>query len=135
MKARPFHWRLPLLLLNAAILLLAAGCASEGNLRSYNRDYGQHLDSAPVYSIENVDDNHFKVHVQQGSPSTGPGRLIYLKQAAQEVAATEARRLGWQSWDVNYVEDRDQGWMLILLAEVTRKNPVELAPSPPASHP
>jgi hypothetical protein len=135
MKTKTFSRMFPVVLLNAACLLLASGCASDKNVRSYNADYGQHLDCAPNYSIEDVNDTHFNVHVSQGSPSTGPGRIIYMKQATKEVAATEAKRRGWQSWDVNYIEDRDQGWMHILTAEVSRKNPVEPAQSPPANNP
>jgi hypothetical protein len=134
MKTERLCWILPLLLANAGLLLLSPGCATE-DVHSYNADYGQHLDCAPNYSVENGNDTSFKIHMLQGSPSTGPARVIYMKQATREVAATEAKRRGWQNWDVNYVEDRDQGWMHVLVAEVTRKNPVEPVSSPPANNP
>ena len=134
MKAKGLCRIISLLIASGAWFYFGCGCASE-DLRSYNADYGQHLDCAPKYSIESVDDNDFKVHMMQGSPSTGPGRIIYMKQATREVAATEAKRRGWQNWDVNYVEDLDRGWMHVLVAEVSRKSPVEPTSLSPTNSP
>jgi hypothetical protein len=124
MKINQFRWPLRLLLLNASVLLLTAGCATH-NERSYNQDYNQNLPTSPKYSIENVDDTHFHVIVHQGSPLDGPQRVIDVKTAASAVADTEARRRDWQNWNLDYVQERDQGWMHIVIADVTRKNAIE----------
>lgn len=123
MKINQLRWPL-LLLLNATLVVLATGCATHDE-RSYNQDFNQNLPTSPKYYIENIDDNHFKVTVHQGSPMDGSQRVIFVKQVASTVAASEAKRLGWKNWDLNYIQDRDQGWMRIVIAEVTRKNAVE----------
>ena len=114
----------PLLALSAAILVLAGGCATHEE-HSYNQDYNQNLPTSPKYYIEDVNDHEFKVTVHQGSPYDGSQRVIFVKQVASTVAADEAKRRGWENWDLNYIQDRDQGWMRIVIAEVTRKNAVE----------
>ena len=119
MKTNPFRWTLRLLLLNATVLLLTAGCAT--NERSFNQDFNQNLPTSPKYSIANVDDTHFQITVHQGSPSQGAERVIDQKTAASAVAETEARRRGWQNWNLDYIQQRDQGWMHIVIADVTRK--------------
>lgn len=120
---RPLH----LLFLNVTVLLLAAGCAT--GMRSYNQDYGQTLPVAPKYSVANIDETHFRITVHQGSPSQGPDRIVYLKEAAAAIAQNEAKHRGWNSWRVDYVQERDQGWMHILIANVTRENPAETTPA------
>jgi hypothetical protein len=127
MKTNQLRWRLRLLLLNVTLVVLAAGCATH-NERSYNRDFNQNLPTSPKYTIENVDDTHFKVIVHQGSPLPGTERVIYVKEVASTVAATEAKRRGWQNWDLGYIQERDQGWMHVVIADVTRKNAVEKTP-------
>jgi hypothetical protein len=129
MKTNRFPRPLRLLLLNAAVLFLAAGCATQDE-RSYNQDFNQSLPTAPKYVIENINDTTFKVTVHQGSPMNGPQRIIHVKEAASTVAESEARRRGWKNWDLNYIQDRDQGWMHIVIAEVTRKNAAEMPPAP-----
>lgn len=124
MKTKRVCRTLQFLLLNATLAVLAAGCATHDE-RSYNQDFNQNLPTAPKYFIENIDDNHFKVTVHQGSPMEGPQRIIYVKEVASTVAETEAKRRGWTNWDLNYIQERDQGWMRIVIAEVTRKNAVE----------
>ena len=124
MKTNRIHWTLRLLLLNATLVVLAAGCATH-NERSYNQDFNQNLPTSPNYTIENVDDTHFHVIVHQGSPLPGTQRIIFVKEVASIVAATEAKRRGWQNWDLGYIQERDQGWMHIVIADVTRKNAVE----------
>jgi hypothetical protein len=114
-------------LVNVALAVLAGGCATHDE-RSYNQDFNQNLPTSPKYFIENVDDTHFKVTVHQGSPLDGPQRVIYVKEVASTVAESEAKRRGWQNWDLNYIQERDQGWMHIVIADVTRKNAVEKAP-------
>ena len=123
MKINQLRWTLRLLLLNATLAVLAAGCATHE--RSYNQDFNQNLPTSPKYVIENIDDTHFKVTVHQGSPLDGPQRVIYVKQVASTVAESEAKRRGWSNWDLNYIQERDQGWMHIVIADVTRKNAVE----------
>jgi hypothetical protein len=111
-------------LVNAALMVLVAGCATHDE-RSYNQDFNQNLPTSPKYTIDNVDDTHFKVTVYQGSPFEGPQRIIYVKEVASTVAESEAKRRGWPNWDLNYIQDRDQGWMHIVIADVARKNAVE----------
>ena len=126
MKMNQLHWSLRLLLLNVTLAILAVGCASQDE-RSYNQDFNQNLPTSPKYLIENIDDTHFKVTVHQGSALEGPQRIIYVKEVASIVAGSEAKRLGWKNWDLNYIQDRDQGWMHIVIAEITRRNAVEKA--------
>ena len=127
MKTNPVRRTARLLLFNAAFLVLAAGCATH-NERSFNQDYNQDLPTSPNYIIENIDDTHFQVTVHQGSPLPGTQRVIYVKQVASTVAATEAKRRGWQNWNLGYIQDRDQWWMHVVIADVTRKNAVEKTP-------
>jgi hypothetical protein len=127
MKTNPLRRTLRLLLLNAAFAVLAAGCATH-NMKSYNQDFHQNLPTSPNYAIENVDDTHFQVAVHQGSPLAGMERIIYVKDVASTVAATEAKRRGWQNWNLDYIQERDQGWMHIVIADVTRKNAIEKTP-------
>jgi hypothetical protein len=127
MKTNRIRRTLRLLLLNATLVVLAAGCATQ-NERSYNQDFNQNLPTSPNYTIENVDDTHFHVIVHQGSPLPGTERITFVKEVASTVAATEAKRRGWQNWDLGYIQERDQGWMHIVIADVTRKNAVEMTP-------
>ena len=126
MKTNRFRRTLRLLLLNATVVALAAGCATRE--RSYNQDFNQNLPTSPKYTIENVDDTHFKVIVHQGTPLQGTERIIFVKEVASAVAESEAKHRGWKNWDLNYIQERDQGWMHIVIAEVTRKNAVEKSP-------
>ena len=71
------------------------------------------------------DDNHFQVTVYQGTALAGTDRIIFVKQAATNVAASEAKRRGWPNWDLEYTSENDRGWMHVVIAEVTRKNAVE----------
>src|ERR1039457_6154687 len=100
MKTNRIRRTLRLLLLNATLVVLAAGCATHTE-RSYNQDFNQNLPTSPNYFIENVDDTHFKVTVLQGSPLPGTQRVLYAKEAASTVAVTEAKRRGWKNWDVD----------------------------------
>jgi len=124
MKTNLLRRTFRLLLLNAALMVLVAGCATN-NERSYNQDFNQNLPTSPKYFIANVDDTHFQITVHQGSPLPGTQRIIYVKEVASTVAASEAKRRGWQNWDLGYIQERDQGWMHIVIADVTRKNAVE----------
>jgi hypothetical protein len=126
MKTNQLRWTIRLLLLNATLVLLATGCATSD--RSFNQDFNQNLPTSPNYAIENVNDTDFHVIVRQGTALKGTDRVIYVKQAASAVAESEAKRRGWQNWDLNYIQERDQGWMHIVIADVTRKNAVERTP-------
>jgi hypothetical protein len=127
MKTIQLRPTLRLLLVNAAIVV-AAGCASHDE-RSYNQDFNQNLPTSPRYCIANEDDTHFQITVHQGSPGPEPQRVIYDKTVASSVAESEAKRRGWPNWDLAYIQERDQGWMHIVIAEVTRKNAAEMAPA------
>jgi hypothetical protein len=134
MKAKRLSWVFRLLMLNAAAVLFAGGCATQSE-RSYNQDFNQNLPVAPRYSIQDGNDNHFTVTVHQGSPLQGTQRIIYLKGAASAIVEAEAKRRGWQNWDLNYIQDRDQGWMHVLVVDVTRKNAIQMTPAPPRNSP
>jgi hypothetical protein len=124
MKINQLRWTLRLLLLNATLALLATGCATS-NEGSYNQDFHQNLPTSPNYAIENVNDTDFHVIVHQGTALKGSDRIIYVKQVASAVAASEAKHRGWENYDLNYVQEYDQGWMHVVVADVTRKNAVE----------
>ena len=124
MKINQLRWTLRLLLLNATLALLATGCATS-NEGSYNQDFHQNLPTSPNYAIENVNDTDFHVIVHQGTALKGSDRIIYVKQVASAVAASEAKHRGWENYDLNYVQEYDQGWMHVVVADITRKNAVE----------
>jgi hypothetical protein len=124
MKINQIRWTLRLLLLNLTLAILAVGCATEGE-HSYNQDFNQDLGTSPNYTIANMDDTHFQVTVYQGTALAGTDRVIFVKQAASNVAASEAKRRGWSNWDLEYTSEYDRGWMHVVIAEVTRKNAVE----------
>ena len=124
MKTNPLRWTLRLLLLNATLALLATGCATS-NEGSFNKDFHQNLPTSPNYAIENVNDTDFHVIVHQGTALKGTDRVIYVKQVASAVAENEAKNRGWKNYDLNYIQEYDQGWMHVVVADITRKNPVE----------
>ena len=125
MKINQLRWTIRLLLLNATLVLLATGCATTPNEGSYNKDFHQNLPTSPNYAIENVNDTEFHVIVHQGTALKGSDRVIYVKQVASAVAESETKSRGWKSYDLNYVEEYDQGWMHVVVADITRKNAVE----------
>ena len=127
MKINQFRWPLRLLLINATVLALTAGCATHDE-RSYNQDFNQSLPTDPKYFIENIDDDHFKLTIHQGSPVQGPQRIIDMKNAAPSIADAEARRRGWDNWELDYIQEQNQGWMHILIAEITRKPGLKTPP-------
>jgi hypothetical protein len=124
MKINQIRWTLRLLLLNVTLAVLAAGCATEGE-HSYNQDFNQDLKTSPNYTIANIDDTHFQVTVYQGTALAGTDRVIFVKQAASNVATSEAKRRGWSNWDLEYTSEYDRGWMHVVIAQVTRKNAAE----------
>lgn len=114
----------------AALALFSSGCATP-EMRSFNDDFNQHFTIAPKYFVKDSNDTRFYVTVEQGKNSRGAERILDIKRACSNVAEHEARRRNWASWDVNYVTERDQGWMHIVKAEVTRKDAVEFQGNKP----
>ena len=113
-----------LLSFSAAIALLAGGCATPEE-HSFNHDFGETLPAKPMYYIQDEDDKHFKITVHQGTPLTGAERAINVKEAVATVAKAECQRLGWKKWKMNYVSERDQGWMHVIIAKVVREEYIE----------
>jgi hypothetical protein len=115
-------------------MVFAAGCATEEE-QSFNQNYNQNLPTSPKYIVKDVSDDEFKVEVHQGSPEPGPDRVTYVKQAASVVARDEARRRGWGDWQLDYIDERDQGWMHIVVAEVKEKPAIRMTPALPPPPP
>ena len=105
---------------SGAVAILFSGCASPEQ-HSFNNDFNDHLAVNPMYNIHDEDGNRFFVTVKQGSPSTGAERVINVKTAATTVAKSECQRLKWDKWNLNYIQERIQGWMHVVVAEVTRE--------------
>jgi hypothetical protein len=104
----------------AILLLLVSGCATP--TRSFNQDYNEKLPPQPNYAIDQMDETHFKVRIFQGTPLQEelPVTVNYMKKAVEIIAESEAKRRGWQQWEVNYIQERNQGWMHVLVAVVIR---------------
>lgn len=111
---------LGLLSINAAIAVFLGGCATPDQ-HDYNADYNEHLLTQPVYFIEDKTSSSFTITVKEGTPSSGPERVTDVKEAASVVARDECKKLGWEKWDLNYIEDHNRGWMHVVVAKVTRK--------------
>lgn len=113
-------WRLLPVVLSAVLVLLSADCATP--TKSFNQDYSENFPPQPKYAIDNMDDTHFKIRLYQGTPMPEQRAtcVMYMKKAVWTIANDEAKRRGWQQWEVNYVQERDQGWMHILVAVVIR---------------
>jgi S1-C subfamily serine protease len=115
-------------------MILVAGCSTygEADLKSFNKDFGQHLPASPEYTIAHLDESHFSITVHQGSPliSSGERRAFYLREAAATIAQAEGKKLGWQRWRIDYIQDGDQGWVHIM-ADVYRQDFAEITPSQP----
>jgi hypothetical protein len=113
-------WTPWLLSVYAAAAVLFSGCASPEQ-RSFNSDFNDHLPVNPTYYIHDEDSNRFLITVNQGTPSTGAERVINVKEAATTVATAECKKLGWDKWHLDYIQERNQGWMHIVIAQVTRE--------------
>lgn len=118
-KSVPSRWMPWLLSGCAAVLILLNGCASPQE-HSFNNDYNESFPTQPKYYIYDVDAQHFRIYVHQGTPSTGAERYIDVKEAASTIAKAESQKLGWEKWQLNYIQQRNQGWMHVVIAEVTR---------------
>jgi hypothetical protein len=119
-KTIRLRWTLWLLSINAAIAVLSSGCATPKE-HSFNSDFGENFPAQPMYYIEDENAEHFKITVHQGTPSAGAERVLNIKDAATAIATAESKRLGWEKWQLNYIDERNQGWMHIVIAEVTRE--------------
>ena len=111
---------LGLLSVNAAVAVFFSGCATPDQ-HDYNADYNEHLLTQPVYFIEDKTSSSYTITVKEGTPSSGPERVTDVKTAASAVAQAECKKLGWEKWDLNYIEDHNRGWMHVVVAKVTRK--------------
>ncbi len=111
---------LGLLLINAAIAVFFSGCSTPDQ-HSFNADYNENLLTKPVYFIEDREATSFTVTVKEGTRSDGPERITDVKAAASTVAKAECQKLGWEKWDLNYIEDHNRGWMHVVVAKVTRQ--------------
>ena len=116
-RLRQMLW---LLAINLGIAILFSGCSTPEQ-HSFNSDYNENLPVKPTYSIEDKDANHYIIRVHQGSPSTGAERILNVKEAASTIAKAESQRRGWDKWQLNYIQEQNQGWMHIVVAEITRK--------------
>ena len=110
--------------IGAGMAILLSGCATPTD-RSFNHDFGEELPTKPEYCIKDEGEKHFTIVVHQGTPSTEADRVINLKEAATTIARAETQRLGWEKWHLDYIQERDQGWMHIVIAKVTRERYVE----------
>jgi len=113
------RWPLCLLAINAGMVVLFSGCATKEH--SFNSDFNENLPVDPTYSIHDESADRFLITVHQGSPSNGAERVVNVKEAASTIAKAECKRLGWEKWDLNYIQENNQGWMHVVIAEVTRK--------------
>ena len=122
------------LLFTTALAVFSSGCATHEE-HSFNNDFNQQLPTAPMYYVEDVNTNHFTVTVLQGKPMASEERILHVKRAASAVAETEAKRRGWENWQLEYVRQGSQGWMFTAKADVVRKNAVEIKTDAPANKP
>ena len=118
-KTIRLHWTLWSVPVSVAVAVLFGGCATQEE-HSFNGDFGEALPTKPTYYIQNEDAEHFKITVHQGVPSSGAERVINAKNAASTIAKAESLRLGWEKWDLNYIQENNQGWMHVVVAEVKR---------------
>jgi hypothetical protein len=110
---------------------LVAGCSTPQEY-SFNDEFHQDLPAQPKYFVTDEGSDAFKITVHQGHTVTDQARVSNVKMAASTVAENEARKRGWKAWDVNYIRETDQGWMHLVVAEVTPKKAVEFS-APPVS--
>jgi hypothetical protein len=103
-----------------ALATLLSGCATPTDY-SYNEQFRENLPTRPRYYVKDEDSKHFTIVVHQGSPSTQASRVSDLKECATQVANAETKRLGWEKWHLDYIQERDQGWMHIVIGKVTRE--------------
>jgi hypothetical protein len=105
--------------IGTGLFVFLSGCSTPDEY-SYNEQFHENLLTQPKYYIKDEGDRHFSVVVHQGTPSTEPNRVIDQKEAATGIARAEARRLGWEKWHLDYIQERNEGWMHVVVAKVTR---------------
>jgi hypothetical protein len=113
-------WTVSLLSISAAVAVLFSGCATPQE-RSFNDDFGEQLPAQPMYFIQDENTNEFRINVHQGKHATADERVNNIKEAASAIAKAECQRRGWEKWQLNYIQERDQGWEHVVIAEVTRE--------------
>jgi hypothetical protein len=116
---RASGWLLTINLTMVAAAMVIGGCASPKET-SFNPEFGEDLATQPKYYIHDENDQHFLITVHQGVVSTRPERLLDVKTAATAVAKKECQRLGWDKWRMDYIQEKDQGWMHVVIVNVTR---------------
>ena len=116
----PLRRTLWLLAINAAIAVLFSGCATLPE-HSFNSDFGETLPVKPMYYIQDKNATHYTITVHQGTPSNTAERVMNVKEAASTIAKAESQRRGWEKWQLNYIRQGNQGWMYVVVAEVTRQ--------------
>jgi hypothetical protein len=124
MKTNPFRSLFCFFLFTAALAIFGSGCATHES-HSFNDDYNLSLPCAPMYFIEDGGESRFYITVSQGKPRSGAERILDVKRAATAVAETESKRRSWGNWNVDYIMEREQGWMHIVKAEVTPRKVME----------
>ena len=107
-KSNRLRRALWLLSINTGMAVLFSGCATPDH--SFNSDYNENLPVNPMYCIHDETANRFLITVNQGTPSNGAERVINVKEAASTVAKAECKRLGWEKWDLNYIQECNRGW-------------------------
>ncbi|MEY4918441.1 MAG: hypothetical protein RL616_2354 [Verrucomicrobiota bacterium] len=117
-----------------ALAVFSSGCATHEE-HSFNDDFGQSLPTAPKYFIENINDDHFTITTRQGQAMKSEERIIFVKRATSAVAETEAKRRGWENWQLEYIRQGDTGWMFVAKADVVRKNAVQFKGDAPSKNP
>lgn len=122
------------LFFTAALVFLGSGCATQEQ-HSFNTDFNQNLPTAPNYFIEDAGTNQFTITVSQGRASSGQERITDVKRAATTVAEYEAKHRGWQNWRLDYIYERNHGWMHVVKAKVVWQNAVEFQGHPPGTQP
>jgi hypothetical protein len=114
-----YRW-IPWLMSVSAAVVLLNGCAAPQE-HSFNSDFKESLPTQPMYNISDEDAQHFRINVHQGTPSTGAEHTIDVREAASTIAKAESQKRGWEKWQLNYIQQRNQGWMRIVVVEVTRE--------------
>jgi len=51
----------------------------------------------------------------------GAEHTLDVREAASTIAKAESQKRGWEKWQLNYLQQRNQGWMRVVVVEVTRE--------------
>lgn len=134
MKTNPPLRTLSLWLFTVVLVLAGFGCATHEQY-SFNANFNQSLPTAPNYYIEDQGASEFTVTVSQGHPSSGQERITDVKRAATAVAEYEAKRRGWHNWRLDYIYQRNEGWMYVAKAKVVRQKALKFNGEQPKNQP